>query len=101
MCIHLCHLLRYHHLDVTKRRLPLVVGVKIQHKGTLDPAKAASGYQLWYPGVPSRWFSYGSGAAPYSTYAEALSAGIDWVWAEHANTVGKATAERQRAQQQP
>ena len=86
---------------MTKRRLPLVVGVKIQHKGTLDPAKAASGYQLWYPGVPSRWFSYGSGAAPYSTYAEALSAGIDWVWAEHANTVGKATAERQRAQQQP
>ena len=65
-------------LDVRSKVPP---GSKIQHKRAMS-SELASGWQAWpFGGAPSRYFSYGTSTARYSTFDEALSAAIEYCWA--------------------
>ena len=56
-------------------------GAKIQHRRAVS-SDLASGWQAWpSKGAPSRYFSYGTSAARYSTFEEALGAAIEYCWA--------------------
>ncbi len=80
-----------------KLLLPYVIGVKLQHRGSLDESKLACGFQAWY-GTTSKWFSYGSTLkAKYDSKDTAHKAALDWVWERHADVVGHEAASTTRA----
>ena len=80
-----------------KLLLPFVMGVKLQHRGSLDESKSACGFQVWY-GTTSKWFSYGSTPkAKFDSKDTAHNAALDWVWERHADVVGHEAASAARA----